>query len=150
MFGAEPFRLEPAMPVQDYKTYQILSPLSTHWRLASCEEVDCEHYRSGWRVRVEGLPPEMVHTAKSSGRKYVEQHVADGETWLVFEAGQPCFKASQHRVPVGRPSLFLTRPGDWRGNPEGRGAVYRHTRPEFWFEDFAGHQDRIATQIEKG
>lgn len=142
------FRIMPQMPVQSYKTYQIFAPPS-HWRAATCAEVDCPHWLHGWRVRVEGLPPDMLQTATHSGRRYAEQHVAEGETWLVFEAGQRCFKASTHRVPVRSP-LFLTRPGDWRGNPEGQAAVYRHTRPEFWFEDFGEHQDRLADQIEKG
>lgn len=141
-------RFEPAGPVQAYKTYAIRAPLETHWRPASCAEVDCPHYLHGWRVRVEGLPDELLHAAKTSGRRYSELDVAEGESWLIFEAGQACFQASQHQAPVGRPELYLVRGGDWRGNPTGE--VRQHARPEFWLEDFGEHQQRLAEQIEKG
>jgi hypothetical protein len=139
----------PQMEPQAYKTYQVVNPPATHFVKATCEEVDCPHWLNGWRVRVEGLPPEMVHTATHSGRRYAEQHVADGETWLVFEAGQPCFKASQHMRRLDRPSLFFVKDGDFRGNPYGT-RPYRHTRPEWWVEDFAGHQQALADRIQEG
>jgi len=141
-------RLQPQGRVQDYKTYQITSPLSTHWRPATCAEVDCPEYLKGWRVRIEGLPPEMVHTARTSGRKYTELDVNESEHWLVFEAGQPCFRAALHRALLDKQEIFIVRGGDWRGNPTRE--VVRHTRPEFWQEDFAIHQDKLARQIQQG
>lgn len=141
--------IEPRMGPESYKTYSIVAPLATHFRPATCEEIGCEHYTKGWQVRVEGLSPQMLHAARTSGRKYAELTAAAGETWLVFEAGQPCFKRTEHRVPVGRPELFIVRDGDRRGNPRGTRAR-QHLRPELWQEDFAEHQQGLADAIERG
>lgn len=141
-------RLQPVGRVYDYRTFQITSPLSTHWRKATCVEVACPQYERGWRVRVEGLPPEMLHTAKTSGRKFTELHVAEGENWLVFEAGQSCFRASEHRKLLDRQEIFIARDGDWRGNPTG--TVRKHTKPEFWLEDMSENQDRLARLHQQG
>jgi hypothetical protein len=145
----EGMRIAPKLPVQAVQTFQVVSPLATHWRAATCEEVACEQHANGWRVRVEGLSAADLHTARHCGRAFAEQRVAEGETWLVYPAGQPCFRASQHRVPVGRPELYFVRDGDWRGNPRGT-APRQHTRPEHWVEEFGEHQQRIADEIEKG
>ncbi|MFG3276244.1 hypothetical protein [Streptomyces luteogriseus] len=147
--NAQLFRIDPLMPAHAYKTYALVSPLSTHTRQATCAEVGCEHYQNGWRVRVESLTPDLVQAARTSGRKHVEQRVADGETWLVFEAGQACFKAATHRAPIGRPPLYVVRDGDHRGNPRGTKARL-HQRAENWVEDFAEHQQRLADEQKKG
>lgn len=147
--SANLFRPEPKMGPDAYKTYSVVSPLSTHFRPATCAEIGCPHYLSGWRVRVEGLTPQDIHAAKTSGRKWVEQRVADGETWLVFEAGQPCFRASEHRTRMDRPPLYVVRDGDHRGNPRGTKTRVHHS-PDNWLEDFATHQQKIADEIKKG
>ncbi|NUS26043.1 MAG: hypothetical protein HOV92_17725 [Streptomyces sp.] len=142
-------RIQPLMGAAAYKTYEVRSPLSTHFRPATCAEVDCPHYLNGWRVRVEALTPELLREARNSGRAYTTEAVAQGETWLVFAAGQPCFKSSQHRTRLERPPLYLVHDGDWRGNPRGtKGRL--HQRPENWVEDFAEHQQKLADEIEKG
>ncbi|WP_432010188.1 hypothetical protein [Streptomyces cucumeris] len=137
------------MPAEFFKTYAVVAPLGTHFRPATCAEVDCPHYLGGWRVRVESLTPDLLHTARTSGRRYAEHQVAQGETYLVFEAGQPCFKASQHRARIDRPELYVVRDGDHRGNPRGTKARL-HQRPADWVEDFAEHQSAINDAIEKG
>lgn len=141
-------RIQPQGRAQDYKTYQIVSPLATHWRAATCAEVECPNYQRGWRLRVEGLPPEMLHAAKTSGRKFTELNVTATENWLVFEAGQPCFRASEHRMLLDKQEIFIVRDGDYRGNPTGN--VRKHTRPEDWQEDFAEHQDKLAQRLQQG
>lgn len=141
-------RIPPQGRVQDYKTYQIVSPLSTHWRPATCVETGCPDYLKGWRIRLEGLPPEMAHAARTTGRKYAELDVTETEHWLVFEAGQPCFRAAEHKALLDKQEIFIARDGDFRGNPSGN--VRRHTRPEDWQEDFAIHQDQLAQRIQQG
>ena len=136
------------LPVTSYQSFEIKAPLGTHFRPGTCAEANCPNYLHGWRVRVEGLPLEMVHAARTSGRRYREEQIADGETWLMFEAGQPCFRASQHRVRVERPELYIARAGDARGNPTGQ--VTRHTRPEHWVEQFADNQDKLAAVQQRG
>lgn len=145
----EPSRIPPLMDAAAYKTYEMRSPLSTHFRPATCAEVRCPHYLNGWRVHLEALVKELQDTARKSGRRYREEHVAEGETYLVFEPGQPCFRVSQHRARVDRPPLYIVRDGDFRGNPRGTKARL-HQRPEHWVEDFATHQQAIADEIEKG
>jgi hypothetical protein len=147
--GANVFRPEPKMAAAAYKTYAVVSPLSTHFRPATCAEVDCPHYVNGWRVRVEALTPDLLHAARTSGRKYAEQRVAEGETWLVFEAGQDCFKTRDHRTRLDRAPLYVVRDGDHRGNPR-QTRARQHLNPGNWVDDFATHQQAIADEIKKG
>ena len=142
-------RLAPQAGPEAYKTYAILAPTSTHFRPATCAEVDCPNYLRGWRVRVEGLPAELLHTAKTSGRRWREQRIAEGETWLLYEAGQPCFEAGTHRLRLDKPELFLVREGDFRGNPRGTKARM-HQRPADWVDDFGEHQQHLADEHQKG
>ena len=147
MFQRPINRVEPAMPAGAYKTYQIAAPLGSHFRPATCAEIDCPDYLNGWRVRVENLTPDLLHAARTSGRRYREVPVAAGETWLSFEAGQPCFRAGEHRKRLERPELFIVRGGDWR---QQIGEARRHTRAEDWVDDFANHQSRIADAQGRG
>lgn len=140
-------RAEPAMPAGAYKTYQIAAPLSSHFRPATCAEVDCPDYLRGWRVRWEPLTPELRHAATTSGRRYRLEVVSATESWLLYEAGQPCFRAGEHRKRLERPELFVVRGGDHR---QAIGETRRHTRPEDWVDDFANHQDRIASAQRRG
>lgn len=139
-------RIDPQLPVQAMKTYAIVAPKTTV--PATCAEIDCQQYLLGWRLRIDSLPDDMVHAATHSGRRFERLDVAEGETWLVFEAGQPCFKAAEHQKPVATGAdQFGVYAGDWRGRI---GGIRRHTRPEDWVEDFATHQDGLATRLEQG
>ncbi|MFC4609722.1 hypothetical protein ACFO9E_18155 [Streptomyces maoxianensis] len=142
-------RIQPAGPPSAYKTYSIKAPLSTHFRHATCEEVACPDFLYGWRVRKENLTPALLHTATHCGRKYTELHVAEGETYLVYEAGQSCFQSARHRTRVERPELYIVRDGDHRGNP--RGTPNRiHKRAEDWAEDLHEHTDKLNTTLKEG
>jgi hypothetical protein len=126
--------------------YRILNPAETHFRPATCAEVNCDHYLNGWRVRIDSLPPELVHAARTSGRLYEELRVAEGETYLVFEAGQACFKASQHRTNVGRTPLYVVdTPTD-----NGRARRRIHTSNDSWADDLHSHTDALLGAINKG
>lgn len=142
-------RVQPLMGPAAYKTYEMSSPLSTHFRPATCAEANCQYYQGGFQVRVEGLGEQVLHAVQHSGRAYTVQQVAEGETYLVFAAGQPCLRQSMHRVRVDRPPLYIVRDGDWRGNPRGTKARL-HQRPEDWVDDFATHQRTLADEIAKG
>jgi hypothetical protein len=138
------------MPLLDphgYKTYSIHAPIRTHFRKATCTEVDCPDYLNGWRVRLEHLNEEQRVWVRQTGRRYTEMAVRPGETWLVFEAGQPCFRATEHRARVEREELYVIRDGDTRGNPTGR--VDRVTGQQ-WNDDFGEHQQRLADAQQKG
>lgn len=138
----QPFRIDPKLPAGAMRTFEISAPLSTHYRPASCEEVECEHFTKGWQLRKEILSAELLYTVAHSGRSYTEMNMREGETWLVFAAGQKCFAASKHRVRLERPEVYIARDGDWRGNPRGTVPVI-HSGPDAWVDQFATHQEKI-------
>ena len=160
-------QITPGLSVTDMKTYGIRAPLSTHWRKATCTEVECEGHRTGWlTVLVEASPPgpavgvsvrkmmalvdrytqRAYYIRHLSGRSFIESKDSSGATVFDFASGQDCFE--EHQVRVDRPELFEVRGGDWRGNPRREGMT--HDRPDNWVEDFAEHQDRIATRLDRG
>lgn len=142
-------RIQPAVPAWAMKTYRVASPLATHWRAATCEEVTCPHYLFGWATTV--LPDSADEaTIKASGRHWASREPQPGGfVRYTFPPGQPCFAASRHKVQVGRPELFYVQGGDWRGNPACL-PTRQHVRGEDFIEDFGEHQQRIADAREKG
>lgn len=139
----------PLLPASARKTFSILMPTESHWRKATCVEVDCPRYLKGWKAQVEVMTPAQIHSIKAAKYKYRELSVKPGETWWLFEAGQACFQAADHRIQLGKPELFVVRDGDWRGNPR-RTPALRHKRPELWVEQFSEHQANLARAREAG
>ena len=142
-------RPEPRLPASARKTFSILMPTKSHWRKASCAEVDCPRYLRGWKSQVEVMTERQIHLIKAAKYRYRELSVKPGETWWLFEAGQTCFQAADHRIRLGKPELFVVRDGDWRGNPR-RTPELRHKRPEFWVEQFSEHQAKLARARNEG
>lgn len=146
----ELFRIMPNMDPQDYKTYQIVSPTETHYREAKCQEVDCSNYREGWKTVIDEATDlgkqQAYYIRNRSGRKYRENRTA-GITEFIFYSEQQCF--ANHQVPNGRPELYLVKEGDFRGNPRGTDPII-HSDARFWLEDFAEHQDKLKTTLERG
>ncbi len=128
---------------QTHKQYTVASPRSTHWRSATCAEVECPNYVNGWKVRVEGLPEELLHAAKTSGRRYVVSDAGPDETWLVFEAGQQCF--TPHETQLGRPEIYAVR-----HDLTSRGRPYIHSSADAWLDDFGSHQQMLSDVRERG
>jgi hypothetical protein len=145
------FRVEPKLPVESYKTYEIRVPRSSHWRPAGCAEVGCPAYLNGWKTVVDTsseLGQAQAHYIRTgSGRRYTEDHEGAAVAFT-FEAGQECFAAGTHQARVDRPELYVVRGGDHRGNP--RGELRQHRNADDWVEDFGAHQDRLKTLIERG
>jgi hypothetical protein len=143
-------RIPPNMPVQAYRTFEITSPLATHWRRATCEEVDCANYLHGWRSVIDEsteLGQGQAHYIRhDTSRRHTEERRPDGLTEFTFEAGQTCFQAAAHKVQV-RPELYLSRGGDWRGSTT---APLRHSGPDPWLDEFQTNQDRLATLQARG
>jgi len=132
--------------VYGYKTYAVRSPLETHYRKATCVEVNCEAYRNGWQFRKEGMTAEMLFYATHCGKRYRELQVAPGETYLVYEPGQRCFEASFHTVSLERPEWDFVGRGD--SSVFQTDKARRHTKREFWVEDFQHHLEKINRLIE--
>lgn len=146
------FRPDPALPAGQYKTYAIKTVPGVHTRRATCAEVECPAWANGWVSRVDERTDlgqgQAYYIRTQSGRGFTERRTPEGLTEFTFEAGQTCFASGSHEIQE-RPSLFLVRDGDWRGNPRGT-APYVHATPDNWVDDFANHQIGLAEQIEKG
>lgn len=147
------YRPDPLLPAAAMKTYQIASPIETHFKLAPCSEVECDGFRNGFKI-----PVDVKSKLGQAQARYIRDESGRAWTldrdpitpWLLtfyFPAGQNCF--TPHQVPLERPALFVVREGDWRGNPR-RVKPYVHRTPEEWVEDFATHQDMIATAQARG
>jgi hypothetical protein len=144
-------RLPPKLPVGNMQTYQILAPRATHFRPATCAEVDCQHYLAGWKSVIDestDLGKSQAYFIRNqSGRHFREErNAAPGVTIFIFEAGQKCF--SNHELRLDRPELYLVKGGDWRGNPTG--FKRQHVNAEDWVDDFANHQSKIADAVQQG
>jgi hypothetical protein len=139
-------RLPPALPVDDYKTYAIRSPSDLTIKVA-CHLAGCDHWRIGWESIFDESTDlgqrQADYVRRRSGRTFSEYRTEAGLTVFRFASGQRCFR--EHHT---RRERFIVRGGDWRGNP--RGDRREHARPADWVEDFAGHQDRLKTLIERG
>jgi hypothetical protein len=151
----QPFRLEPKLPVTAVKTYALAQPLASHWRRATCAEVACPHHLNGWATTVqEGSIEEATLGRAADGRidgarrRYTRHPQGGGFVRYLFPPGQACFRAVTHRVPLEREPVYLVKGGDWRGNPRGEQRI--HARGEHWVEDFATHQDALATRLGRG
>lgn len=146
----EPNRIQPSLPVQGYQTFQIVAPVSTHWRDATCDEVDCPAQQRGWTTTVDENTPlgqkQAHYIRRESKRSFTEEKRPDGLTSFKFSAGQTCFR--QHKARMEREEIFVRRDGDWRGNPTQ--SRRRYDRPDQWVSDFAEHQDEIARHQQRG
>lgn len=139
------FRIDPAGPVQAYRTYGIAAPVSTHWRKATCEEVDCVNYLNGWKT-ILPVGSDLIAVLRSSGRRYTEEVVGD-LIEFIFPSGQKCFQAESHRLRGFAQEIFYTRGGDWRGATT---AVEQINDPAEWVERFQENQVRIIEAQERG
>lgn len=138
------YRPPPAGEPRDYLTYAVASPARTHWRAATCAEFECGAYLRGWATILPADDPRCDYIRQASGRRYREERTPDGMTRFEFEAGQTCFGQADHRVPVGRPPLYVVRRGDWRSWTPLR----RHSGADAWVDDFRSHQERLAKERE--
>lgn len=143
-------RITPNAPSRAYQTFQVKAPKGG-FRTISCAEAECEMAVKGWKMVID-LNTELGQTQaryikNMSGRKYSVEKQENGVVTLVFAGNQECF--TQHKVRNDLPEVFLVKGGDFRGNPL-RTPTRVHKKPEFWVEEFAENQDRIATAREKG
>jgi len=143
------FRIDPALPAAAYQTFEISAPLATHWRPATCAEVECDHYVHGWQTIVPSDSPAAEYIRHDKTRSHREERRDGGLACFTFGPGQRGFAPGHdHKLPVGRPERFTERGGDWRGNP--RGDVRVHATPDDWVDSFANHQDKLKTRLERG
>lgn len=154
-------RVQPKLPAWAVKTYTVSAPLETHWRVATCTEVQCPREEFGWQTVLleadETGAWQANYIRTQSGRKYREYRREDGMTVFEFPAGQRCFAVmirdgkvvAGHPKRIERPELFIVGDGDWRGNPRDTTPIV-HSGPESWVDDFATHQDTLADAAKRG
>lgn len=146
-------RIAPAMPAHAYKTFGLAMPVRTHFRPATCDEAGCEAYKYGW-VSTFDLGTDLgqaqyEHCKADRTRSFSIQRASLTLVKFTYPPGNRCFRAGDHRVPLERPARFYVADGDFRGNPRGT-PVRVHSHAEHWCEEFAEHQDRLSTAIERG
>lgn len=143
-------RITPGLPVTSMQTYAIRAPLETHFRKATCREVDCPHYLKGWKTVADESTDlgqrQAAYIRHTAGRHFTEERNVEGVTTFVFPAGQTCFRSGDHQVRLDRPEIFLKVGGDWRGFTTPPQVM----RADDWQEDFEEHQAEIADAIEGG
>lgn len=136
---------------EHYQTFRINAPKETHTVEASCEGVECQAYANGWRMQIDlgtDLGQKQAYYIKHhSGRSYKEIDNRDGLVTLEFRPGQKCFQ--EHRQAIERDPVFSVKGGDRRGNPL-KLPTRVHKKAEFWVEEFAENQDRLAKIHEEG
>lgn len=137
-------RSQQSAPAHMMKTFQVVNPLPSHFRVATCEEVGCKAFLNGfdvlildetdpiWIMRMEYFRNKLPERCD---RRYRERRDEHGTLIFHFDAGQQCFKHEQHRAPLDRPPLYIARGGDHRGNPTGEVRV--HTRGDLFAEDLS-------------
>lgn len=149
------FRIQPALPVQAMQTYGLSAPQATHYRRASCREVDCSNYANGWVSGFDVTDAEQARACRivreHSGRLFTVQEIRGAShsverVLLTFGPGQECFLP--HRVALEREPTYFLRDGDWRANPTGRKIVF--TDATSFVDDFGEHQEKIKTRVERG
>lgn len=149
MIGRQLFRIDPVMPAAGYKTYAVTLPKATHWRSATCAEVECPNHLRGFSITADVSTElgrkQANYLRMKSGRSFTVQQIGDLIAFT-FHAGQKCFEP--HRVSLQREPNFFVKGGDYRGNP--LGLPTRKLSAQSWVDDFGEHQDRIAGQKERG
>jgi hypothetical protein len=144
--------IPPRLPILAYDTFEVRAPLATHFRPATCAEADCPAHLKGWTSRIDEtteLGQQQAHyIRKQSGRRFTETRETAGLTVFAFESGQTCFATGKHRVRLeGKPEIYLVRQGHWQG---ARQPARKHANGADWLEQFATHQDRLKTLIDRG
>lgn len=144
-------RPENRLDARHYQTFQIKAPLDTHWEKVPCDATNCKAAESGWKMVIDLNTDLGVQQARyikhQSGRRYEIADQRDGMVTLIFPGGQPCFAV--HRRRIDREEVYAVKGGDHRGNPL-KTVTRVHKKPEFWVEEFAENQDRIAEIQKRG
>jgi hypothetical protein len=139
------------LPATSLRTYQLLSPVSSHRRPASCEEAGCLAHHGGFATTVDvstELGRLQVRLLRADRNRPAPTITRTGPAELTFTypPGTTCF--AKHTVPLERSPIMIVRDGDRRGNPTGW--VRRHASLQDWRDDFGEHQDRLADAARRG
>ena len=119
--------------IQPISRYQVTWPKDTHWRRATCAEVDCPRYLLGWTTTVEANSPQYDFIQADRERHYRAEVIGDGLIALHYPPGQRCF-GSNHWAkidPERGPWLTKNLPGLEAGRVE-----LNAMEPARWMDEF--------------
>lgn len=150
------FRIESPLPSRVFRTYALQQPLATHWRVATCAEVDCPRYLGGWKTPLDLSTQDGQNAAawiRQSGLHFTEEVTGPFAILFTFGPGQLCPRSTpghpmRHRAPLERLPRMLVHDGDHRGNPTGWSRL--HNKPEDWRDDFGEHLNNLHEQQQRG
>ncbi len=134
-------RPRPIGPPHAYQTYSVQTPKETHFRKATCAEINCDAWREGWTLRVQDLDERLWATIKASKKRYRRMDLTATEGYLIFEPGQACFHSFKHVTRIDKPEIYLVGRGDWRTFIPQRAQVFK--KPEHWVEHMYDHLDLL-------
>lgn len=137
MFGSVN-RVQPAAPPAAYLSWRVLVPRATHWRAATCEEYGCRWWAEGWATVLPVGHDQIDWIRHHSGLRYT-QSIDGGLVRFEFAAGQQCFAAARHVVPLERPPILRRDVGDWRSRTPGTA----YDRADQWIDDMQTHLDKL-------
>lgn len=140
------------LPPGAMQTYEATAPLETHWRPATCEEVECKAWAQGWTADV---PPnsddevriKQTYDAEIRRGAVISSRTPEGFTRYHFPAGTACFRRVWHKLPLERDAIFTVRSGDHRGTD---GVIRQFDKGADWVDHFATHQDGISKLVNRG
>ena len=119
--------------IQPTHRYQVTWPKESHWRRATCGEVDCPRYILGWDTTVEANSPQYDFIRADKERQYRAEVTGEGLITLHYPPGQRCF-GSNHWVkvdPERGPWLTKNLPGLEAGRVE-----LNAMEPARWMDEF--------------
>ena len=106
----------------DNQHFKIEQWRRSHFRKATCREVECDGYLYGWKTFV---PPDSVqanYIRTNSRREFIEAKVSTDLSEFSFPPGQRCFASGTHGWQIREPTASQTL-ADKYGNP-GKGRVF--------------------------
>lgn len=139
-------RWAPKMEPKNYRTFGASSPLKTHYRPATCQEVNCQAYANGWSFDVAVLSKAAYYKVTHAGKHYRKVTLSPTQQYLVFSPEQPCFDS--HVVPLDRPEILYTGRGDWRIFNRNHARVIK-SADEF-ADRFGTHVQLLREHIKRG
>ena len=149
-------RVQVMMPTGDlpphmYKRYAASAPMRTHWRQATCAEVECDGYLNGFvtfvDVSLELGRKQHYFLTHDRERTYTINQTGQYTFEFIYPPGNPCFQRGSHRTGIGRPPFLLVHNGDWRASSR---EPYRHTRVEDFVDDMNNNSDWLLTLARRG
>lgn len=151
-FAAHVNRIPPTLPPGAMQTFEVDAPLATHWRAATCEEVECAAWMQGWTTDVPSDHPDEIRMLKAYEKEIRSGGITatttpEGLMRYSFPAGTPCFRRIYHRLPLERDAIFTVRSGDHRGTD---GVICQYNNGAEWVDAFANHQSKISDLVNRG